>query len=359
MRGDGTRTAITKSSVPVSPLLAYRRRWIRKRALWRAFRKRRELSLVADRRGQIRPGAILTFTTLRNEAMRLPYFLEHYRRLGVDHFMMVDNGSEDGSDAFLAAQPDVTLWQTHASYRASRFGVHWLNWLKWRYAHGHWVLVADADELLVYPDCETRGLRELTGWLAARGQPAMGAIMLDLYPKGSPDAQSYAPGQDPTEVLGWYDAHGYWVQRQEKLGNLWLQGGPRARMFFEGDPARAPTLNKIPLVHWRRGYAFMNSTHSALPSRLNEVWQAGVSGALLHTKFLPGTAERARIEQVRDEHFQVGTRYADYYESLTHGPDLWAPSSSCYTGVAGLEADGLIQRGDWSSVGRENARKSA
>ena len=43
------------------------------------------------------------------------------------------------------------------------------------------------------------------------------------------------------------------------MRNLAIQGGPRAR-FFAKDPRRAPTLNKVPLVRWQRGYVYVNST---------------------------------------------------------------------------------------------------
>lgn len=331
--------------------LMYRRRWIRRKRLWRALRSRHQLQLIQDNRADIRPGAILGFTTLRNEAMRLPFFLDHYRRLGVNHFLMVDNDSTDGSVPFLRQQADVSVWQTKASYRAARFGVDWLNWLQMRHAHGHWIVVADADELLIYPDWEERRLPDLTRWLDGRGQRSLGAMMLDMYPKGPLDAQRFVPGQDPTSVLNWFDGYGYWVQRQRKLDNLWLQGGPRARVFFAKTPRRAPTLNKIPLVRWNWRYAFVNSTHSALPSFLNHTFDTDgvekVSGVLLHTKFLPGNAARAAEERARDEHFQVGTRYADYYESLTKSPNLWCEQSIQYRDWQQLLDLGLMSRGDW------------
>ncbi|MEP4196338.1 MAG: glycosyltransferase family 2 protein [Aliishimia sp.] len=332
-------------------IMRYRRRWIRRKRLWQAFRSRHQLTLTQDNRATIPTDAILGFTTLRNEIMRLPFFLEHYRRLGVGHFFIVDNGSDDGSAEYLRAQKDVSLWHTTASYRGSRFGVDWLNWLKMKHAHGHWVVVVDADETLIYPKWETRDLKQLTDWLDDKQQQMMGAMMLDMYPKGSPDAQSYSSGEDPFQVLNWFDAHGYWVQHQHKLDNFWLQGGVRARCFFADDPARAPTLNKVPLVRWKRGYAFVNSTHSALPSRLNHTVHSGgvdqISGVLLHSKFLPGTAMRAIEEKDRDEHFQAGTRYGDYYDSLADSPDLWCPESTCFEGWQQLCELGLMSRGDW------------
>ena len=123
------------------------------------------------------------FCTIRNEAERIDWFLHHYRALGVDHFCFVDNGSDDGTLDTLLAQPDASVWQTHASYRASRFGLDWINWLMLRHARGHWCVVADADELLIYPHWQTRPLRALTGWLDDQGQSILPAMMLELYPK--------------------------------------------------------------------------------------------------------------------------------------------------------------------------------
>ena len=71
--------------------------------------------------------------------------------------------------------------------------------------------------------------------------------------------------------------------------------------FLPTDPRRAPTLNKVPLVRWQRGFAYVNSTHAILPRRLNAVFdETGgemISGVLLHTKFLPIIVEKSAEEQ--------------------------------------------------------------
>ena len=87
---------------------AYRLRIKRRRLLFRSLRKRRQLRPVRDNTQWIGAGDVLCFVTLRNEMNRLPYFLEHYRALGVRHFLMVDNNSTDGSGDFLATQADVS-----------------------------------------------------------------------------------------------------------------------------------------------------------------------------------------------------------------------------------------------------------
>ena len=69
----------------------------RKRLILRALRKGRQLTRVAYRCKQIKPQDLLVFSTLRNERLRLPYFLKYYRDHGVNHFLIVDNDSDDGS----------------------------------------------------------------------------------------------------------------------------------------------------------------------------------------------------------------------------------------------------------------------
>ncbi|MCC5971292.1 MAG: glycosyltransferase family 2 protein [Pararhodobacter sp.] len=328
-------------------------RWRRKRQfrLLRAFRKRRELLPVIDRTGQIAPGAILLFCTFRNEALRLPYFLEHYRRLGVNHFLFVDNDSEDGGADLVADQPDVSLWHTKASYRASRFGMDWLQWLLIRFGHGHWCVSVDADELLVYPYHETRPLPALTHWLDGRGTESFGALMLDMYPKGPVDRAAYRAGQDPTEVLSWYDRANYTITRKLDLHYLWIQGGVRSRMFLADQPRRGPTLSKIPLVKWNRRYVYLNSTHSMLPRRLNHVYdRAGgelLSGVLLHTKFLHTISAKSAEEKQRRQHFGEPGAFDHYYDALIEAPDLWCEASTRYLGWRQLEAEGLMSRGEW------------
>ncbi|MFC3613506.1 glycosyltransferase family 2 protein [Lutimaribacter marinistellae] len=330
---------------------AYRLRWKRRRLLWRSFRSRHALTPLADRTGKIAQNDILAFTPLRNEAARLPWFLEHYRQLGVNHFLIVDNGSDDGTVEMLRDEPDVSLWQTRASYRDARFALDWLTWLQMRFGHGHWTLMVDADELLVYSEHESHGLHDLTRRLDARGQQAFGALMLELYPKGPLGTQDYAAGTDPVEVIDWFDPGPYRAIRQYPMGNLWVQGGARERVFFADEPRRSPTLNKIPLVRWHRRYAYVNSCHSALPRRLNEFYDGPggscPSGVLLHTKFLPEVVEKSSVEKSRAQHFHTPALFDHYYDRIGDAPDLWYPGSVRYEGWRQLADLGLMTSVEW------------
>ncbi|MEL7091417.1 MAG: glycosyltransferase family 2 protein [Pseudomonadota bacterium] len=324
----------------------------RKRWRIRAFRKRRELRALTDRTKDIHPTDLLCFVTLRNEAVRLPYFLEYYRDMGINHFLIVDNDSNDGSTDYLAAQPDVSLWHTKASYKRSRFGVDWLNWLQLKYAHGHWALTVDADEFLIYPFCDTRPLRALTDWLDASSIRSFSAMLLDMYPKGRLDAQPYRPGQDPLEIASWFDSGNYTISRNKRFGNLWIQGGPRARVFFSDKPEKAPALNKIPLVKWDRRYAYVSSTHMLLPRGLNLVYDEWggekASGVLLHAKFLDTFTAKAAEELTRKQHYAASVEYKAYAATMRDDPDLWCKWSEKYINWRQLEILGLMSKGNWA-----------
>ena len=330
----------------------YKLRVERKRRRIRSLRKLRELHNVVDQTGDIKPTDILLFSTLRNEKPRLKYFLEYYRKLGVNHFFFVDNDSDDGGREYLESQPDASVWTTQASYKRSKFGVDWLNGLMSKYAVGHWVLVVDVDEMFVYPHCDTRPLRALTDWLDSASIKSFGTMLLDMYPKGFVHEAQYKEGQDPVEISPYFDSSNYFFEQNQKYGNLWIQGGPRMRSFFRDKPQFAPALNKIPLVKWSRGNVFVSSTHNLLPRGLNKVYDEWggqkTSGCLLHTKFLEMFSAKASEEIERKQHYAASREYKSYMKNLQSELCLWTPQSTEYEGWAQLEKLGLMSRGNWA-----------
>ncbi len=364
MHGDGTKTAITTNDAALAPrpffaraAQAYRMRWKRRRLIFRAMRSRRVLTQLQGHQKSLNRESILVFCCFRNEQERLPAFLRHYRNLGASAFFFIDNGSNDESAAIVEGETDCAVWRTEAGYKNARFGMDWLNYLLLRYGTGRWCLTVDADELLVYSAMETVNLTNLTSSLTAARTPALGGLMLDLFPKGRLSQARFDGTDDPVTTLGWFDAGPYRAQRQLPLKNLWVQGGIREKLFFRDETRRSPTLNKIPLVKWQRSFAYVTSTHSMLPPRLNVAYidfegRMGPSVALLHTKFLPTVVEKSRIEKVRDEHFTNGAAFSAYYDALAQDPDLWSEGVVAYKDPEQLEELGLIQPGPWAERSR-------
>ena len=324
----------------------------RQAALIRARRKQGQLTPVADRTGRIGKWDILLFATMRNEAPRLPFFLDYYRRLGVGHFLIVDNGSTDGGGTYLEGQEDCSVWRTEASYKRARYGMDWINALMHAHARGHWALVVDPDEFLVYPYMDTRPLRALTEWLDASARRSFGTLLIDMYSQGSVDRNACAPGQDPLDVLGWFDSGNYTYLRDGLYRNLWVQGGPRQRTFFADAPELGPALNKIPLVKWRRGAAYVSSTHTLLPRGYNQVYDMGggehTCGALLHAKFLDDFPVKAVEENARRQHYADSREYQVYADRAEAAGRMWTPRSTRYQGWQQLDQLGLIATGGWA-----------
>jgi len=314
-------------------------------------RKSLQLSKVEFRLDRAGPNSVLLFAAIRNEMLRLPDFLAYYRRLGIGHFCFVDNESTDGSALFLAKQGDCSVWKAAGGYRAANFGIDWLNFLINRHANGRWILAVDADELLVYPHCDTRDLNALTHWLDVQGQKSFSAMQIDLYSRDGQSSSGLLRNGDLLAADLWFDAANYTYSRNPKYRTLWIQGGPRQRRFFAANPENAPALNKIPLVKWRRGYVFVSSAHVLLPSMLNQAYAVDggerICGGLLHTKLLDDFRKKAEEELGRRQHFSDSREYAAYLAPADSQANFWDRRSSQYQGWQSLENCGLISQGGW------------
>ncbi len=317
---------------------------------FQAIRHGRALKPSQDHTNRIQPGDVLLFATMRNEGIRIPYFLDYYRRLGVNHFLFVDNDSNDGLEALLAAERDVSLWHTSSSYAAANFGMHWLNHLLHKYGVGHWCVTCDPDEFLVYPHCDTRSLQDLGRFLKSEGRLSFCCLMLDMYNRGSLDQAVYESGQDPLEVSPYFDQSGY----SQHLG--WLlenatRGGVRRRLFFSDIPDQAPALNKTPFVFWQRSFNYFLSMHQLVPKGLNRVHdplEDNPTGTLLHFKYFSMLREKVSEEIERGEHWDNSFEYRRYEVQLEQPDlDLSYSGSVKYENWQQLETLGLLHRGGW------------
>jgi hypothetical protein len=316
-----------------------------------ALRHRLNLRVRQNNIHNIRSGHILLFSTLRNEALRIPYFLDYYRRLGVEHFLFVDNGSTDDFAELVAGKNDISVWYTTASYRASNFGMHWLNALLWRYGCGHWCVTVDPDEFLIYPFYETRSLLDLTAWLDGQRRPSLFCLVLDMYSDRRVSETHCRTGEDPLTVAPYFDGTGYVQHFATPRGEVFTQGGPRRRIFFRHHPEAAPALNKTPLVRWQRNYSYLSSMHQLSHMRLN--WPHGPgglspTGCLLHFKFLSSLPDKAAEELARKEHYDNSKEYVAYHKIMDSGDDyLYYESSIKFENSAQLVELGFMQRGTW------------
>ncbi|MDZ4371164.1 MAG: glycosyltransferase family 2 protein [Phenylobacterium sp.] len=263
------------------------------------------------------PGELRAVMNVQNEALRLPAVLAHHRALGIGRFLIVDDGSTDGTTDYLLAQSDVSVFQTEGSF-ADGGGIGWTNSLLDRYGDGRWMLIIDADELFVYPDCERVGLAALTAHLEARGVQGLLALMIDMYGPGDVQDTICEPGQSLITAAPWFDPGPYQAFRTPGFPHLQAAGGPRTRLFdFSPYQPRPPVLTKVPLVRWSRGMRFHLSTQSVTPMALPP-HMAG----LLHFKFLSDFPERVEAAVAAKQHYGEAQEYRAYQDRLRRDPRL-------------------------------------
>jgi hypothetical protein len=295
-----------------------------------------------DRRSIVkRPGAVFACLVVRNEALRLPFVLAHYRSLGVERFLVIDNDSDDGSREFLENEPDVHLFVTSDSYAGSACGVHWINAVLGACAEDQWVVTSDADELLVYPRYETVDLPSFCSFLDGEGARGVFCLMLDMYSDRLLGQTVPAPGGSLLETCPFFDRGPYRLFRHDVCPYAVAFGGPRTRLFRErlNGERRPPQISKVPLVRWGADTRYLASTHHMTPTPL-----AHTTGVLLHFKFLSDFAGRAEIEAARGEHFADAREYRDYRDLVRGGlSSLMADVSVRFEDSAQLVALTIMQ----------------
>ncbi len=269
---------------------------------------------------------VLCCTVVRNEVLRLPYFFSYYRQKGIARFLVVDNESTDGTLAYLLAQPDVYVWRSSYSFNQANFGAAWFEVLLRQHGIGHWCLIVDADELLVYDGCEQTSIPALCRDLDDKGKSVFSAVLLDMYSDRAVEDTHYAPCQAFLNVCPYFDRVFYHA-RYEDAGPYHNQacyvGGMRQRVFgTQGDFV----LNKVPLIKYNLDCILMGGQHWTNRRRA----QIAVNtGCLLHFKYFSTFPTYVRHEVERREHYDQGVQYIQYAAVLAGKASLTLYDQSC------------------------------
>jgi hypothetical protein len=334
-----------------------------------------------------------------NEALRFPHFLDHYRKLGVRHFIVVDNNSRDGTGALLAGQADISVIETKKPYRD--YKSVWRQLVCDRYLPDRWVIFPDVDELLVYPGWPDLSIGALTRYLDAAGYRALFTPMVDMYPEGPLKDMSYQPGESFLELCPWFDGDGYRYNplkgshgKRYKTPARHVFGGTRERLFHQQAkrpktvldrlllgsvfslrsrsrntelgrkldhllfklvkntlPSPAAVQSKIPLLKWQAGTRFSGGVHGID----RKVAVAPDWGVLLHFKYLDDFKSKVAEAIARKQHTDNAGHYRDYDTQMNRLMEegLRYSGSRRFDGLSALVDCGLIRESpglvDWRS----------
>ncbi len=310
------------------PPIAYRHWWETMPKQGEDWAQRDEFNELSDRslseqlatvrcRGALAEGEIAVISVLRNEASRLPLFFEHYKELGVTRFFMVDNNSDDGSHELLLAEPKADVFHTTTPYRQGQMGVYWYNGLARAHCQGHWTVIADADELLVYDGMEEHGLHDLANLLQAANQDRLVAMLVDVYPS-QPLGHADTDIAELLKVDCWFDDEGY-TSYSTVAGTL-LTGGPRHRLFNQAEKFHLHWLSKFPFFHMSADKTIFDA-HYLWP--YGETGQQPLGG-LIHLKLMHDFIERSKRNELEGQHVAGSRAYRIINARVAEMPEVVA-----------------------------------
>ena len=284
------------------------------------------------------PDELLVITVVRNGALYVRSFMDHYRALGVRHCVFLDNGSTDDTVERLCAYAGVTVLQTDAPY--GKFENTMKRYLAERFSAGRWNLCADIDELFDYPFSGELPLAGLLRYLHQRRFTAVVAQMLDMFSDLPLADVESAPDDRLKEKYAYFDItavdkHPYEWSEWPRPEIAMHRGGIRLSVFGTNNGLTKAALvlmdGKVkPFVEW----------HQAAGAAV-----ADVSCVLMHYPFV-STFRQKVAEAVQTGRYGATTtdEYVGYARELARNPRLSMMRSSArrFTGLEALIADGFL-----------------
>lgn len=340
---------------------------------------------LAVRHGEVRRDRVTLYSVMRNERFFLEAFFDHYRRIGVEQFLILDDGSSDGSIEYCSNQSDCALLASPLRYgeeievrmpggrvQRERAGVLFKRAIPERFCRGEYAVYADADEFLLLPP-GTGSLGALFRELEARAVDSVVASLVEFYPasigdlRGSAEPRSF---EDLVSLYPYFDALPL-VRFRPGMPPKRINGSASRRLFAQYGlvrprprsrwvpgwlhelrrplPGKSATM-KTPILRWRAG-VWTTDTHHANVRPSSEVLLAFAHFKFTHA-WASKTEEALRLRSYADK----SEKYELYSELMRRmqadGADFTGPESRRYQGPGDLVDAGLLQCG-WTDGGRE------
>lgn len=316
-----------------------------------ALRRRRFLRAVEHVHGagfHVPEGEVLAIVLVRDGAYYLDAFFDYYRSLGIRYFAFIDNGSTDETLSRVAAQDGCFCVIDRAVLPLAQYEDLIRGYPATTYGQDRWCLYVDMDEQFDFEGRESHGLRALIAYLEARGETALLAQMLEMFPR-APLAQ--VAGLDFAASLAQFvhydistvDSHAYHASdipfeallRDNRIATQALQfkfGGVRGRVFGE-----ACCLTKHPLVF--NGAGVRPAPHPHLSCGVSV---SDVSAVIRHYKFAGNiTARDAATARSGDLAHGEDAARLDVLQSDA-GLTLYSDAAQEWAGIAPLYDAGFL-----------------
>ncbi|WP_240377981.1 glycosyltransferase family 2 protein [Bacillus piscicola] len=250
---------------------------------------------------------------VKNDLERIKMLYKHHKNIGINHFVIIDNDSEDRTLEWLCEQTDIDVYLVKEKFTSlKKYG--WINRIISMYGFNNWYLYVDSDELFVYEDMENRNISSLIKYAKKNKLNRIGSIMLDMYSDKSV-FQTNNNTESIRDEYRFFDSDSY--SKEYSYKGLELRGGARKRVMNESNNWEGPLLTKNPLFYLRQGEIF-ESAHFIFPFEKNTF----IGSALLHYKFLESDLNRYK-KIAQEGNFAGGSiEYKHYISSFESNPNL-------------------------------------
>lgn len=327
--------------------------------------------IVEPLSGQLEAGRLTLFSVFRDEAFFAPAFFQHYRRLGVEQFVIVDDRSEDSTREFLHAQPDcVTLACTYrygdwiryrdptGTIQDLRAGIYLKIALPQAMAPDAYSLYVDADEFMILPPAapdlpavihrlKCDAIRSVAASIVEFFPSTVAELRAPLHPESFCDLVGAYPWFQPEPLV---EVDGVSLARlvnPSKSTQLFERCGIRARRpGFRGligrrKPPRKSPRHKTPLM-LRSAASYLTGTHDG-----NVPPSGDVLLTIAHFVFTFQFADKIGRARAWRSHARGSDKYDHYLELLRRmdatGASFLDDDSKRFASAEQLLACGLMK----------------
>lgn len=290
---------------------------------------------------------VVLVALVRDGAYYLDAFFDHYRGLGIRHFVFFDNGSSDETLTRLQREEGTAVLQSTLPWGQfeNDFRAHAVR----RYAQDRWCLIVDMDEIFDFEGRAQIGLQGLTRYLGQHGYSGLMAQMLEMFPKAPLSEVAALPYTEVLQQFSYCDISAmqaleyhspdtglsYFLNQNEITAPApqIKFGGLRGKVFGENC-----CLSKHPLIFVGPDVGPALHPHASTGLRL-----APMTALIRHYKFANDSLSRDRQSQATG--------------AISHGEDqlrlsvlerdpalsLWSEEAQVYPGVTALQEQGFLQ----------------
>jgi len=258
---------------------------------------------------------VILICAFKNAHNLIKLFIEHYRKIGINKFVFIDNGSTDESVEIItncSNDINVDVWYTDDEFEGYK-SCGWRQRMMTYYGVNRWYLDLDVDELFVYNGIESGGISKIINYATKNNLKAIGSVMLDTYSNKPVLNINKLDSADIQKVYKYIDRDTY-TKIDNAIFKYRIFGGPRNRVFHI-----KPFLQKLPLIYVEDSTMNINP-HFWYPFSVN--FNSQIVSVLLHYKFLPGDFDQYKEYVKSGVHWNNSSEYKVYVSELLNNKDL-------------------------------------